>query len=279
VKEKTLKDKLPDVQKSKPVHLLPINRVGIQDLSYPVVVFDKRNERQHTIGKITMSVDLPAHWRGTHMSRFIEIINRYRGEITKKQIRAILDKALVQFEATAAHIKIEFPYFIEKTAPVSGEKSLLEYSATFDGELDPNGFRFRLGARVPAQTLCPCSKEISERGAHNQRASIEISVLCDGFVWIEELIEIAENAASSPVYSLLKREDEKEITERAFDNPKFVEDVVRGVASELGSRQDILDYTVRAISDESIHNHCAFAQINGKRAIKKRGSQRTAPQK
>jgi GTP cyclohydrolase I len=271
-KEIPLRGKMPDVQKHKPVHPLPINRVGIQNLSYPIVVFDRRNERQHTTGKITMSVDLPSHWRGTHMSRFVEIINRYRGEITHKQIRAILEKALEQFDATASHITIEFPYFLEKEAPVSGEKSLMEYIATFDGELDPDGFRFRIGTRVPAQTLCPCSKEISARGAHNQRAYIEISVLCDGFIWLEELIEIAENAASAPVYSLLKREDEKAITEKAFDNPKFVEDVVRNVASELESRKDVAEYTVRAISDESIHNHCAFAQISGKRKTKKRGS-------
>jgi len=254
---------MPDVQNGPPEHPLDIDKVGIRGLSYPIVVLDKQNERQHTVADITMSVELPAKWRGTHMSRFLELLEQYHGEITYVQIRPLLDEMRKVFDARAAHIILKFPYFIEKKAPVSKAPSLMEYTATFDGELDDGGFRFKVGIGVPITTLCPCSKEISDHGAHSQRAYVEITALSESFVWFEDLIEIAEYAASSPVYSLLKREDEKFITERAYEKPRFVEDVARAVARELEARQDIAEFDVRVISHESIHNHDAFAEIRG----------------
>ncbi len=252
-----------DVQKDTPAHPVDIDRVGIDDLRYPVIVLDRNSEHQGTVAKITMSVDLPAKWRGTHMSRFLSVLNKFRGEITYIQIRAILEAMLAEFEARAAHFRMEFPYFIEKSAPLSGEKSLVDYTAIFDGELDTEGFRFRVSVRVPITTLCPCSKELCEKSAHSQRATVEIDVLSTNFVWLEELIELAEKAASAPVYSLLKRPDEKFVTEQAYSNPRFVEDVARQIAQELSLRSEIQEFRVKVTSEESIHNHSAFATIEG----------------
>lgn len=258
-----------DVQKDPPAHPLDIDRVGIEDLRYPVIVLDRNSEHQGTVAKITMSVDLPAKWRGTHMSRFLGVLNKFRGEITYVQIRAILEAMRSEFEARAAHFRMEFPYFIEKSAPLSGEKSLVDYTAIFDGELDTEGFRFRVGSRVPITTLCPCSKELCEKSAHSQRATVEIDVLSSIFIWLEEIIALAEKAASAPVYSLLKRPDEKFVTELAYSNPRFVEDVARQIAQELSSRAEIEEFRVKVTSEESIHNHSAFATIEGGSANRK----------
>ncbi|MCK5833731.1 GTP cyclohydrolase I FolE2 [bacterium] len=252
---------MPDVAGYRPEYEIDIERVGIEYLDYPIVVLDKENKKQSTVAKVRMSVDLPSCWRGTHMSRFIEIINEYRGEITFIQIKQILEEVIRQFQARAAHLTLEFPYFLEKIAPISGLKSLMEYKATFNGEIVEGKFDFKLGVKVPVTTLCPCSKEISENGAHSQRTHIGIEVIGETFVWLEELIELGEKCASSPVYATLKREDEKFVTESAYANPRFVEDVVRAVTKELSSRTDILWFRVRASSNESIHNHSAFAQI------------------
>lgn len=252
-----------DVQKDRPMHPVDINRVGISELEYPVTVLDRNSAHQGTVAKITMSVDLPAKWRGTHMSRFLGVLNRFRGEITYVQIRAILETMRNEFDAQTAHFRMEFPYFIEKTAPVSGERGMVNYTAIFDGELDRDGFRFRIGARVPITTLCPCSKELCEKSAHSQRAIVEIDVLSPSFIWIEELIDLAEKAASAPVYSLLKRPDEKFVTEQAYSNPRFVEDVAREIAQRFHSRRDIAEFRVTVTSEESIHNHSAFAVIEG----------------
>ena len=252
-----------DVQKDRPAHPVDINRVGISNLEYPVTVLDRNSAHQGTVARITMSVDLPAKWRGTHMSRFLGVLNKFRGEITYVQIRAILETMRKEFDAQAAHFRMEFPYFIEKAAPVSGEKGIISFDAVFDGELDREGFRFRIGARVPITTLCPCSKELCEKSAHSQRAVVEIDVLSPSFIWIEELIELAEKAASAPVYSLLKRPDEKFVTEQAYSNPRFVEDVARQIAQSFNSRRDIAEFRVTVTSEESIHNHSAFATIEG----------------
>ncbi len=256
-------EKMPDVQNDAPEHPLDIDRVGIMDLAYPIVVLDRNRRVQSTVADVTISVDLPAQWRGTHMSRFLEILNKFRGEITYVQIRAILEAMLGEFGARAAHIRLVFPYFIEKKAPVTGAASLMEYTAIFDGELDRDGYRFRVGIEAPVTTLCPCSKELCEKSAHSQRAFVEIEVLSPAFIWIEDLIELAERAASSPVYSLLKRPDEKAVTETAYDNPRFVEDVAREIAKELDGYTDIAEFFVRVVSMESIHNHSAFATITG----------------
>jgi len=252
---------LPDVAIDKPEHEIAIDRVGIEELLYPIVVLDKNNRKQSTVAKVRMSVDLPARWRGTHMSRFVEIINRFRGEITYVQLREILDTIITQFDARSAHITLEFPYFIEKLAPVSKTPSLMQYTAVFDGIIEDGEYRFMLGVEVPVTTLCPCSKELCESSAHSQRTKISIEVISSDFVWIEELVEIAESSASAPLFAMLKREDEKFVTDLAYANPRFVEDVVRAVAEKLGARGDILSYDVRASSEESIHNHSAFARI------------------
>lgn len=269
-KGKKIPRDLPDVQNGTPKHRINIDRVGVSDLSYPIVVLDRDNKEQHTVADVTMSVELPSHWRGTHMSRFVAILNRFRGRITYEQIEKILREMLDEFEARSAHITFRFPYFVDKKAPVSGENSFMEFIASFDGEMDQNGFRFWLGLKVPVTLLCPCSREISEVGAHNQRAIVDIRVLCDGFVWIEDLGKIAESEASAPVFSLLKREDEKYITEKAFKNPRFVEDIVRGIAKKLARRKTIAEYSVEAISFESIHNHQAFARISSKKTYPKK---------
>ncbi len=249
-----------DVQKERPVHEIPINQVGIKGLRYPIRVLDRTRGFQDTVAEITMLVDLPAHYRGTHMSRFVEILNKYKSEIAYKELKPILEDMRRTFEAECAHISMEFPYFIEKKAPVTGTPSLMEYTAFFEARLAED-YQFVLGVKVPVLTLCPCSKEISDYGAHNQRAYITIQVVFSEFVWLEELIEVAESCASSPVYSLLKRPDEKYVTEHAYDNPYFVEDVVRAVVSKLKNDNRILWAKVSAESMESIHNHNAYAMI------------------
>ncbi len=260
---RTIEATAKDVQNDRPEHAVDINRVGISNLHYPVVVLDKNRAHQETVAEITMSVDLPAKWRGTHMSRFIGVMNKYRGEITYIQIRAILEAMREEFEAEAAHFKMEFPYFIEKPAPVTGQKAFLKYEALLDGEMDRDGFQFRVGVGVPVTTLCPCSKELCDKSAHSQRAKIEISVLSPSFIWLEELIDIAEKAASASVFTLLKRPDEKFVTEKAYENPRFVEDVARQIAQQFRLRRDIAHFRVDVVSEESIHNHSAFATIEG----------------
>jgi GTP cyclohydrolase I len=253
---------LSDVQKQSPKHKIPIDRVGIDKLRYPIRVLDKKNNYQVTTGLIRMSVDLPESFRGTHMSRFVSILNRHRGEITFKQILPILEDIKKEFSAEKAHFKAEFPYFIEKEAPVSKEKSFLSVDCFFLGDLDDLGnFRFRVGVRVPVTTLCPCSKEISEYGAHNQKAIVTIIVSFKDFVWIENLIDIAESSASAPIYTLLKRPDEKYLTELAYNNPYFVEDVVRNIAAKLEKDNRINYYLTEVESEESIHTHNATARI------------------
>jgi len=257
--------RMPDVQQTAPKHPFQIDKVGISKLIYPIVVLDRESEKQHTIAEITMSIELPGEWRGTHMSRFLEILNQYRGEITYVQIERILKTMQEVFDAESAHITLAFPYFIEKSAPISGAKSIMKYDARFNGILDNDDFKFWVGLTLPVMTLCPCSKEISERGAHSQRTYIDIEVRSPEFVWLEDLIEIAEKAGSASIYELLKREDEKYISDLAYDNPKFVEDVVRQVCRDLSNREDIEDFRVRACSEESIHNHMAFAEITSKK--------------
>jgi len=249
-----------DIQTERPQHEIPIDSAGIKGLRYPIRVLDRENEYQHTVAEVAMFVDLPKHYRGTHMSRFVEILNKYRGEIAYKELRPILSEMKKSFDARSAHLSMRFPYFISKAAPATGEKALMEYTAFFDASLSDK-FCFELGVCVPITTLCPCSKEISERGAHNQRAVVTIRVRMSEFVWLEELIEFAEQSASAPVFALLKRPDEKFVTELAFDNPRFVEDVVRNIAQKLGDDSRIIYFRVEAESAESIHNHCAYAML------------------
>jgi len=253
-----------DIQKERPEYEMPIDMVGIRGLKYPIRVLDRENKHQDTVAEIAMFVDLPKQCRGTHMSRFVEVLSKYCGEIAYKELKPILLEMRDVFEAQSAHLSMKFPYFIKKKAPVSKSEALMEYTALFEAYLRADKYDFELGAIVPVATLCPCSKEISERGAHNQRALVTIKVRYKEFIWLEELIEYAENAASAPVFSILKRQDEKHITEHAYDNPKFVEDIVREIAQKLSNDENITHFHIEAESAESIHNHNAFAMIETK---------------
>ncbi len=249
-----------DVQNRRDHRNIAINKAGVKSIKYPITVLDKKNKTQHTIATINMYVDLPYHFKGTHMSRFVEILNHYRQGINIKNLSTILEEMKKRLNAKSAHLEIEFPYFIEKIAPVSKAKGLMEYTCTLWGSLNDT-LDICLGVEVPVTTLCPCSKEMSKKGAHNQRGIVSIKVRFKKFLWIEEVIRIAEQSASSEVYSLLKRPDEKYVTERAYDNPMFVEDVVRNVAQRLERNPNITWFSVESENIESIHNHSAYALV------------------
>jgi len=258
---------LKDVQNTSDGRKIPVRKVGIKELRYPIVVMDRRNKSQSTVATINMFVDLPHHFKGTHMSRFVEIMNHCRGRVSVREIGSILQAMLDRFDSETAHIDIRFPYFIEKAAPVSAAKSLMDYGCAFIASMSAvnkkDSLDLILEVSVPVTTLCPCSREISRHGAHNQRSKVTIQVRTLKLVWLEDLIEIAESAASAPLYSLLKREDEKSVTERAYRNPRFAEDIVRAVAVRLRSDRRISWYQVEAENQESIHNHNAYALVTG----------------
>ena len=271
----TMSKAMKDIQNLRDYRNIDIDKVGVKDIRYPIVVLDRANGVQHTIASINMYVDLPRHFKGTHMSRFIEILNEYRREITIENFPRILEKMKDRLNANSAHLEVEFPYFMEKEAPVSRARSLMEYRCRLVGTLEERGMdkgpsvsRLRkdivLEIVVPITTLCPCSKEMSERGAHNQRGIVKVSLRLKGFVWIEDIIELVEGCASSPVYALLKREDEKFVTEYAYDHPMFVEDVVREIALRLAEEERIRWFRVEAENWESIHNHSAYASLESK---------------
>ncbi len=253
---------MPDLQQSPDTRKIAIDKVGVKDIGYPVVVQDKHRERQHTVARVNMYVDLPEQFKGTHMSRFIEVLNLYHGEISVENIETILGEMKQRLEAGRAHLELSFPYFIEKRAPVSQARSLLEYQCRMIGTLGEN-YDFILEASIPVTSLCPCSKEISERGAHNQRSIVTVQIRYDDHVWLEDLIEWVEDCASCQVYALLKREDEKAVTERAYDNPMFVEDMVRAVTEKLRTIERIRWFKIQCENFESIHNHSAYAMIEG----------------
>ncbi len=247
-----------DVQSERDHRNIPLERVGVEGLKYPIKVMDRVNGTQPTVGTISLAVDLPEEFRGTHMSRFLEVLHFYKDYISLDNLEEILDELRNRLNASSAHIEIEFPYFLKKKAPVTGAESFMDYRCKFIATKNRK-FDFILEVNVPVQTLCPCSKEISEYGAHNQRAEVTIQVRMKKLVWIEELIEIAESSASSPLYALLKREDEKFVTEHAYDNPRFVEDVARDVALKLEENDRITWYYIMVKSFESIHHHNAYA--------------------
>jgi GTP cyclohydrolase I len=250
---------LKDIQSEKDHRNIPINQVGVKDISYPVMVLDKQGGEQHTVARVNMFVDLPHDFRGTHMSRFIEILNRYRSGISTKKIREILCDMRQSLNAENAFFDIVFPYFITKEAPVSKEKAKMEYICRLEGQSSED--TYLLEVKVPVLSLCPCSKEISAYGAHNQRSVITIQIRAHEKIWIEDIVGIAERSASTEVYSILKREDEKYVTERAFENPMFVEDMVRSAAEKLMDLEDVLWFSVESENMESIHNHSAYARI------------------
>lgn len=252
---------IPDVQSSADTRQLAINKVGIKSIRHPIVVSDKSEGVQHTIATFNMYVRLPHNFKGTHMSRFVQILNQHGREISVASFESILREMVEKLEAQSGYIEMSFPYFVNKTAPVSGVQSLLDYDVTFTGEIIDGEYRFTMKVLVPVTSLCPCSKEISERGAHNQRSHVTLTVRTKGAVWIEDVVRIAEEQASSELFGLLKRPDEKFVTERAYDNPKFVEDMVRDVAAALNADDRIEAYIVESENFESIHNHSAYALI------------------
>lgn len=257
-----------DVQNHADTREVPIDKVGVCNLRYPIVVLDRCRESQGTTAALSMSVNLPHQFKGTHMSRFIEVLNRHRGEVTMRTLPLILEDLKTRLHARSAHIEVAFPYFLERCAPVSGAVALMDYQCQFTAEANGGTSKFMLSVVVPVTSLCPCSKAISDYGAHNQRGEVTLEVqprqTADGgaaMIWIEELIDVAESSASSPVYALLKRPDERHVTMQAFDNPVFVEDIVRNAAIKLQADERVQWFRVRALNHESIHNHDAFAEI------------------
>jgi GTP cyclohydrolase I len=252
---------IEDVQSSADTRQLPINKVGIKNIRHPVRIRDRSGGEQHTVANFNMYVNLPHNFKGTHMSRFVEILNQQEREISVKSFKEMLREMTERLEAEMGHIEMNFPYFVNKKAPVSGVESMMDYDVTFLGEINGHLHRTILKVIVPVTSLCPCSKKISDYGAHNQRSHVTITVRTNRFVWIEEIIDCVEEMASCELYGLLKRPDEKYVTERAYDNPKFVEDMVRDIAARLNADDRIDGYIVESENFESIHNHSAYAMI------------------
>jgi GTP cyclohydrolase I len=252
---------IADVQNSEDTRHLPINKVGIKDIRHPVRIRDRSGGEQHTIANFNMYVNLPHNFKGTHMSRFVEILNQHEREISVESFEDMLAEMTERLEAESGHIEMSFPYFVNKTAPVSGVQSLLDYDVTFLGSSSGNQHETTLKVVVPVTSLCPCSKKISDRGAHNQRSHVTVTIKTREFVWIEDIIDAVESIASCELYGLLKRPDEKYVTERAYDNPKFVEDMVRDIAAHINQDSRITAYVVESENFESIHNHSAYALI------------------
>ena len=252
---------IPDVQSAPDSRKLAIDQVGIKAIRHPVRIQERSGEAQHTIATFNMYVGLPHHFKGTHMSRFVQILSEQEREITVDSFRTMLKEMVQRLEAEEGRIEMSFPYFIEKTAPVSGVKSLMDYEVTMVGEVVDGRQVLTLRVLVPVTSLCPCSKKIAERGAHNQRSHVTVTCRISRFVWIEEIVDLVERQASSELYGLLKRPDEKFVTERAYDNPKFVEDMVRDVAAVLNLDERIEEFVVESENFESIHNHSAYALI------------------
>jgi GTP cyclohydrolase I len=258
---------IPDVQGSADTRQIAINRVGIKDIRHPVRVKDRSEGEQHTIANFNMYVNLPQRFKGTHMSRFVEILNNHEREVSVQSFREMLVEMVDRLEAEAGHIEMTFPYFVTKKAPVSGVPSLLDYEATFVGEIRDGVTFMNVIVVVTGTSLCPCSKQISDYGAHNQRSRVTVNVSINDFIWIEELIELVEQELSCEVYGLLKRPDEKYVTERAYDNPKFVEDIVRDIAARLNADPRVDKFIIESENFESIHNHSAYAQIERDKSL------------
>ena len=254
---------MPDVQAAADSRNVPIDKVGVKDITYPITLHCPATDGvQHTVASVNMYVGLPHHQKGTHMSRFLEVLNKHHESIRSNEIMSVCHDMKERLEAEEAHLELFFPYFIHKTAPVTGAPGMLDIEVTFEassGSVDD----FVMGIKVPATSLCPCSKQIAAYGAHNQRCEISVRVRFseERFMWIEELFDIVERSASAQVFAVLKRPDEKWVTEAAYDNPKFVEDVVRDLALALDEEDRIAWYEVNSENHESIHNHNAYAYV------------------
>jgi GTP cyclohydrolase I len=253
---------LQDVQNLADTRQLAIDKVGIRALRHPVLVKDKVGNAQHTVAIFNMYVHLPKHFKGTHMSRFVEILNENERELSVDSFKYILQEMAARLEAKSGYIEMTFPYFINKSAPVSGVKSLLDYEVTLIGEIKNGNHDVKVKVLIPVTSLCPCSKKISAYGAHNQRSHVTITIALNEFMWLEDMIKIVEAQASSELYGLLKRPDEKYVTELAYDNPKFVEDMVRDIATSFKNERRVKSYMIECENFESIHNHSAYACIS-----------------
>ena len=254
---------MKDVQKEYDPRNIPIDRVGVKNVSCPIIALYQDGGTQDTIANISMSVMLPSEYRGTHMSRFIEALEEYRGRVSPHNLKGFTRRLCEKLNAPESSVNIEFPYYFRKKAPVSGIESFSKCDINLEAHYSTADEKFDMviGLALNVQTLCPCSREISQYGAHNQRALVTLKVRCEALVWFEELIALIEESASSPLYTLLKREDEKYITEHAYENPRFVEDVIRGLAVRLNDDSRITWYCARIESYESIHSHNAYAEI------------------
>jgi GTP cyclohydrolase I len=253
---------IPDVQSALDRRRIAIDKVGIKNIRHPIRIRDKSAGSQQTIAVFNMYVGLPHNFKGTHMSRFVAILENDERELSVESFEPVLRAMVERLEARSGHLEMRFPYFIAKTAPVSGVRSLMDYEVSFIGTLAEDGrHEFTIKVVVPVTSLCPCSKEISAYGAHNQRSHVTVTAALNSHLWIEEIVQLVENQASCEVYGLLKRPDEKYVTERAYDNPKFVEDMVRDVAALLDAESRIDAYVVESENFESIHNHSAYALI------------------
>lgn len=254
---------IPDIQSSEDKRHIAIDKVGIKDIKHPVRVNDRSGREQYTIANFSMYVNLPHNFKGTHMSRFVEILNEHEYEITVQSFKTMLKEMLYRLEAQSGHIEMAFTYFVRKSAPISGVKSLLDYEVIFIGEIEQDTAPvISVKVIVPVTSLCPCSKQISKYGAHNQRSHVTVTAKTNGFLWIEDLIDMVEKESSSQLYGLLKRPDEKYVTEHAYENPKFVEDMVRDIAAKLNEDERVASYVVESENFESIHNHSAYAMIS-----------------
>ncbi len=252
---------LKDTQSEPDFRQVPIDRVGVKDLRYPMQIRDKARLLQHTVANVTLTVDLPHHHKGTHMSRFVEVLNEFGPELHVDNIHQLVNALRDRLDSESAQAEFEFPFFLEKKAPVTGAVGMMDYTARFSASRHNETSDFVVTIIVPVTTLCPCSKAISTQGAHNQRGKVTFSVRFRRPIWIEDLIQLVEQSASSELYSLLKRPDEKAVTERAFENPVFVEDLVRNIAVRADQEKDITWYRVEAENFESIHNHNAYALV------------------
>lgn len=252
---------LTDKQNEPDVRGLRIDKVGVRGLRIPLQVRDKSHDLQNTVARVGMFVDLPKEFKGTHMSRFVEVLNSHGSVVHVENIPDMLRAMQAKLHAQSAHLEMEFPYFLVKKAPVSGKEGVMDYNVRFDASMNGKEFDLLLTVRATVTTLCPCSKAISKYGAHNQRGEVTVQIRSAQVVWIEDIITLVEASGSSEMYSLLKREDEKAVTERAYENPVFVEDLVRNVALRLNAHPDVAWYRVEAENYESIHNHNAYACI------------------
>ncbi len=253
---------LTDTQSELDDRKIAIDRVGVKALKFPLEVRNKDGSTQRTVATTALAVDLPDHFKGTHMSRFVEVLNSHGNCLDVREMTAIPEELLGRLEARKAHVEFRFPFFRSKPAPVTKISGVMDYEVVFEAESDVEGNHdFVLTVIVPVSTLCPCSKAISARGAHNQRGTVTYSVRFKEPIWIEDLIDLVEASSSCELYSLLKRPDEKAVTERAYDNPVFVEDLVRNVAARSNAQDNIIWYRVEAENHESIHNHNAYAVV------------------